>query len=149
MDLVKDNGYYNGTTIAYLSYAFIPRFIWPEKPWIVQGRWFALEIGQARLVEDRGVSNSINMTIPGELYLNFSWWGVVIGCLIAGFLFAGFWNSCGFWEDFNNITGGLFGFYLFFQGLGDIGPDLQIFVTLIAMYLLLLGISFLLKLFRA
>ena len=145
IDLTKRNGFYQGTTLSYLAYAFIPRFIWPNKPFIAQGRWFALEIGQARVVAGRGISNSINMTIAGELYLNYSWVGLVIGCVLAGFVFAGFWASCNFWQDYDNLIGSFFGFYLFFLGLGDIGPDLQIFVTLIAVYLILLVLSRLLR----
>ena len=143
--LTKENGFYNGKTLEYFSYVFIPRFLWKDKPSIAQGAWFAFEIGQGRLLDDR-LTNSINMTIPGELYLNYSWIGVAIGSFIVGVLFLMIWNSTQFWESKNNFTGGLLGFYLLFLGFGSIGPDLQIVVTLIAAYLSLFVVSRVLKL---
>ena len=141
-DLVGRNGYYDGSTLEYMAFAFIPRFIWPGKPIIAKGRWFALEIGQAIDYGGGVVNNSINMTIPGELYLNYSYLGLFIGCFIFGFLIAQFWNTTpGFWEDDDNLMGNFFGFYLLFLGLFSLGADLQAIVTVTAIYLLTLAAS--------
>ena len=137
-DLVEINGFYDGSTLEYLSYAFVPRFLWPEKPSIAKGAWFALEIGQAWVRPDGRITNSVNMTVPGELYLNFGWLGVLIGCLAFGGLLGVLWSCSGFWQSDANTLGAMFGFYLLWVAFG-LGADLQIVVTLIAVYLLFAG----------
>lgn len=140
VNLTETKGFYNGQTLNYLGFAFIPRFLWPEKPVIAQGVWFAFEIGQA-LKTETWYNNSINMTIPGEFYLNFGWAGVVVGCFLFGGFWALLWRSTGFWERPRDFLGKIWGFYLLFLGFFGLGADLQILVTLIAMYLLFLFIS--------
>lgn len=138
--VVEEDGFLQGATLDYLGYAFIPRFIWREKPEIAKGAWFALRIGQANLTRDGRIMNSINMTIPGELYLNFGWMGVLIGCLLFGAMMALLWSRTGFWERPHDVLGTAFGFYLLWLG-AFLGADLQILVTLIALYLLLLALG--------
>ena len=65
--LVERNGFYDGRTFAHLRYAFVPRVLWPEKPKIALGAWFAMEIGQAVATPDGWYNNSVNMTQAGEL----------------------------------------------------------------------------------
>ena len=72
-------GYYYGATLEYLSYAFIPRIIWPEKPLITPGQWFAEKIGRGSQISETQFSNSIDMSVAGELYLNFGWAGAIVG----------------------------------------------------------------------
>ena len=139
--LVERDGYRNGQTLDYLGYAFVPRFLWPEKPLIAKGAWFALEIGQAYTRPDGSITNAVAMTIPGELYLNFGWAGVLLGCLIHGAVFAVFWTRARFWEEPGNAFGSAFGFYLLWYAFG-LGADLQLIVTTLAMYLLFVGASF-------
>jgi hypothetical protein len=141
VDLTVNNGFYEGKTLSYFIYAFIPRFLWPEKPLIAKGRWFALEIGQAYEKEEGSVNNSINMTVPGEFYLNYAWFGLVIGCIVFGFFTALLWNTTKFWESENNIFGNIYGFYLLFMGLFSLGADLQVVITLIAVYLITFTLS--------
>jgi hypothetical protein len=136
--LVRRDGYRDGETLDYLGYAFIPRFLWPEKPIIAKGAWFAMEIGQAYMRRDGSISNSVAMTIPGELYLNFGWPGVVLGCLAYGMLLGVFWTRTGFWEDPDNAFGSAFGFFLLWTAFG-LGADLQLLITTTAVYLLLVG----------
>jgi hypothetical protein len=138
--LAKRDGFRNGQTLDYLGYAFIPRFLWPEKPAIAKGAWFALEIGQAHQRPDGRITNSVAMTIPGELYLNFGWPGVLLGCLVFGGLFAVFWTRTGFWQEPDNVFGSAFGFYLLWTAFG-LGADLQLVVTTTAVYLLFVGVS--------
>jgi hypothetical protein len=136
--LVRRDGYRDGETLDYLGYAFIPRFLWPEKPLIAKGAWFAMEIGQAYTRRDGSISNSVAMTIPGELYLNFGWPGVLLGCLLYGMLLGVFWTRTKFWEDPDNAFGSAFGFFLLWTAFG-LGADLQLLVTTTAVYLLLVG----------
>jgi hypothetical protein len=138
--LVEEDGFYRGATLEYLAYAFVPRFVWPDKPKIATGAWFALRIGQAWVLPDGRISNSVNMTIPGELYLNFGWPGVVGGCLIFGAMLGLLWTKTEFWRDRKNDVGAAFGCYLLWTALGATA-DLQIVVTLLAMYCAFAGIS--------
>ncbi|MEJ7810328.1 MAG: hypothetical protein WKG32_07925 [Gemmatimonadaceae bacterium] len=138
--VVEEDGFLGGETLEYLAYAFVPRALWPEKPLIAKGSWFAVRIGLAYRRADGRYSNSVNMTIPGELYLNFGWFGVVAGCSIFGGLLAALWTRTRFWTDPTNVPGGAFGFYLLSLGVG-LGADLQIIVTVIAMYLIFLAVG--------
>lgn len=132
--VVKEDGYYNGSTIAYLSYAFIPRFLWKEKPIIAQGVWFALRIGKAYVHEGGGANNSINMTSAGELYMNFGLMGVVAGMFIIGGICAYMWQISGFTDSVENVLGGMFGLYLFYLATSTFGIDLQFCVTMISYF---------------
>jgi hypothetical protein len=137
--LVQDQGYLHGETLDYLSYAFIPRFLWPDKPIIQKGAWFAFQIGLANVDSHGVIHNSINMTIPGELYLNYGWGGVWIGLTILGVLISALWRTTMFWSKPKNTLGSAFAFYLVWPWIGfSLGADLQILVTLIAVYLALL-----------
>ena len=134
--VVEEDGFYDGETLEYLGVAFIPRFLWPEKPLIAKGSWFALRIGQAYTAADGRPNNSVNMTVPGELYLNFGWLGVLLGAPLFGALLAVLWSRTDFWTDSQNTFGSAFGFFLFWFA-SWLGADLQLIVTLLAMYLLL------------
>jgi hypothetical protein len=145
--VVNEDGFLGGSTLEYLGFAFIPRFLWPEKPKIAKGAWWALRIGQANVWPDGTISNSVNMTIPGELYLNFGWVGVVGGCALFGILIAALWSRAYFWDGARNVTGSAFGFYLLWIWIAlSLGPDLQVIVTMIAMYLVLVAAGFALRL---
>jgi hypothetical protein len=137
--VAEEDGPYQGKTLEYLAYAWIPRFVWPEKPLIAKGSWFAYRIGQARLFNGR-ITNSVNMTIPGELYLNFGWLGAFLGLLGYGVLLAALWLTTRFWSRPSNVLGAAFGFYLIWTGM-IAGADLQIAVTLIATYLVFAAVS--------
>ena len=136
--IVEEDGHLGGETLEYLGYAFIPRVLWRDKPKIAKGAWFALRIGQARITEGGYITNSVNMTIPGELYLNYGWPGVVIGLAAFGWVLALLWDRAGFWRATSNTLGSAFGYYLLWVGL-TMAADLQIVVTLVAMYLLFIG----------
>jgi hypothetical protein len=135
--IVEEEGYLNGRTIEYLAYAFIPRFLWRDKPIIAKGQWFAARIGQGRYTSTGSVTNAVNMTVPGELYLNFGPVGAAVGCLLFGAMMAALWLPANFWSASENVLGAAFGFYLLWMALGQ-GPDLQIIVTLIAAYMIFL-----------
>jgi len=146
--VVREDGFLNGETLEYLPYAFIPRAIWPEKPTIAKGAWFALRIGQANVSRDGRISNSVNMTIPGELYLNFGWSGVLLGCWIFGTILGLLWSRTEFWSSSDNVLGSAYGFYLLWVWVGlTLGADLQILVTMIAVYVLFVGFRTLLGAF--
>ena len=136
--LAHQGGFLHGSTLGYLGFAFVPRLLWPAKPKIAKGAWFAYRIGEGFLRPDGTYNNSINMTVPGELYLNFGWSGVAVGSYLFGALLALLWSTSMFWTDDRNPLGTAFGFYLLWIGVSLVA-DLQIIVTLVAMYLLFLA----------
>lgn len=138
--LVEDRGHYNGIATLPLLVAFVPRFLWPEKPVIALGVWYALEIGAAVEVND-WFNNSVNMTIPGHLFLDFSWFGLVFGSFIVGLILKLLWDTIGFYQKRFNFLGVFFGVYLIMTAFLGLGADLQIIVTYFAFYLSLLFIS--------
>ena len=144
--IVDEDGFYNGGTLTYLTYAFVPRIIWPEKPKIERGSWFAVRIGQGRATEDGWFNNTINMTQAGELYLNFGSAGLWLGLPLYGALLAALWGTAGM-HDTRNALGGAWGFYLIFLTLGQFG-DLTILVTLLAMYIIFVSITAVRQLLR-
>lgn len=133
--LVDRNGFYNGEASLPILYALIPRALWPEKPAIELGAWYALEIGVATINSYGRANNSVNMSIPGELYLDFGWIGVVLGCMGCGSILALFWNAGEFMASPFNFTGALWGGYLLLFCMLGIGSDLQIFVTFTSTFL--------------
>lgn len=139
--LTRAKGFYEGTASAPLLAAFIPRFMWPDKPQIQLGAWFALEIGVASINELGRANNSINMTIPGQLFLDFGWIGLILGCFLFGGLLAVFWNAAHFNDSVYNITGTLWGGYMLLYAFSGMGADLQIAVSLISTYIAFLIIK--------
>lgn len=141
VSLVEKKGTYNGRASIPLLAALIPRFLWPDKPQIQLGAWFAFEIGAGTLTATGTVNNSVNMSIPGELYLDFGWVGLVIGCFLFGGILALFWNAGEFNQSAYNLPGALWGGYLLLYGIIGIGADLQIVVSLLSTYLVFLMIK--------
>jgi hypothetical protein len=134
--LTEINGFYNGKASIPLVTALVPRVLWPGKPAIRLGAWFAVEIGAGYINKDGIINNSVNMTIPGELYLDFGWIGIVAGCFLFGGLLAMFWNAAHFSVSAYNLTGIMWGGYLVQAGLGGYNSgDLQIIITFFSTYL--------------
>ncbi len=144
VDLYENNSKdYFKETIILLFTSLIPRFLWPEKPKIALGVWFALEIGQA-LKTETWYNNSINMTIPGHLFLGFGWVGMLLGSYLLGYLIKRFWLYADFMNP-NNLLGSMWGGYLMYLAIQGFGADLQIFITLFAIFLLFQVINFIIR----
>ncbi len=138
--LVKNKGFYGGQASAPILVALIPRFLWPDKPKIQIGAWFALEIG-AGYKNDLGIiNNSINMTVAGELYLDFGWIGVILGSIFFGAFISVLWNTTEFYSSEFNLSGIIFGGYLIMISIGSYA-DLQIVITLLSTYLIFYAIK--------
>ncbi len=136
--LTKERGFYNGDASFPLIAALVPKFLYKDKKVVQLGAWFAVEIGVATIGENGRANNNVNMSIPGELYLDFGWGGVAIGCLLFGALLALFWNASRFNESQYNLTGTLWGGYLLQCAIGTMGSDLQIAVSLTSTYIVFL-----------
>lgn len=133
--ITKDEGFFYGAASEPLVIAIIPRFLWPNKPKIALGQWFAIKTGTAFIDDANYANNSINMTIPGELYLDFGWIGVVLGCFFFGGFFVTLWNSVQFNESFYNFNGTVLGGYIIMLCLIGLAGDLQIVINYISFYL--------------
>jgi hypothetical protein len=144
--LTKEKGFYNGSVSQILLVALVPRFLWPDKPLIELGTWFALESGIGyKASKDVRVNTSLNMTIPGQIFLDFGWGGLIIGCILLGIFLSALWNATDFTDKKFNITGTVFGMYLLMDAALGVGADLQIAVTLLGTYLLLFLVKLVLK----
>lgn len=73
---------YGGTIWPAFSW-FVPRIIWPEKPVLSIGAWYAHEI----LGWDPSSRSEAAITLWGEAYLNFGIPGMIIAGLSMGMLF--------------------------------------------------------------
>lgn len=138
VNLVDANGLYKGKASAPLLIALIPRVLWPEKPLISLGSWFAFQIGQSPESDTFTYTNSIDMTIPGHLFLDFGWIWAILGCFLVGGLVSSIWNATGFYESPYNISGVILGGFIIITAFQGIGADLQITITLLAIYMIFL-----------
>lgn len=76
--------YWGGATYASLVGAFVPRFLWPDKPKKTLGFDFGHRYGY--LARD-DYSTTINLPFLIEFYANFGEMGVVVGMLLVGALY--------------------------------------------------------------
>lgn len=117
--ITHEDGFYNGETLAYLAYAFVPRLIWRDKPQIAPGQWFAERIGRGTRLDEGRFSNSVNMTLAGEFYLNFGWSGALAGLVLLGFTFAIIWPTTVLVAHPGNVVRQAFTAILLLQSFGS------------------------------
>ncbi len=90
---VERDGLRYGETMAYASYAFIPRLLWPDKPSVSKGSWFTVYLGFSP--REAEATTSTGITATGELYWNFGIVGVVLGMFFIGILIGAVWRLAG------------------------------------------------------
>jgi hypothetical protein len=140
-----EEGHYGGQTLEYLLYVFVPRMVWPDKPTITSAQWFAEKLGRGYHLAENRWSNAINMTIPGELYLNYGWLGVGFGLALLGWLYFVFWEATRFYQQESNPVGQGFSFALLAQAMFN-GSHVGGMVSLAVYYLLFLFLSWIFSL---
>ena len=87
--LVQDGGFLLGQGLGYVPSSFMPRVLWPSKPFSDRGQYFTARIGGAS--DASLATTSTGQTAAGELYWNFGWFGVFIGMYLLGAAISGFW----------------------------------------------------------
>jgi hypothetical protein len=90
---VERYGLRYGETMDYMAYAFIPRFLWPEKPYVSRGAWFSVYLGLGS--NEREATTATGQTAIGELYWNFGVPGVIFGMLVLGIAVGLLWRISG------------------------------------------------------
>jgi hypothetical protein len=90
---VERDGFRYGETMAYVSYAFIPRLLWPDKPSLSKSSWFTVYLGFSP--REAEATTATGITATGELYWNFGIIGVVSGMLFIGILIGAVWRLAG------------------------------------------------------
>lgn len=90
---VRKRGIRNGETMEILTYAFIPRVLYPGKPSVSRGTWFTYHLGFSDSEEESTTSTAI--TAIGEFYWNFGIPGVVAGMFTLGCMMGGLWRLTG------------------------------------------------------
>ena len=90
---VDRNGYQRGETMRYATYAFIPRFLWPDKPVLSRGAWFYAYVGGSP--RESEATSSLGITAVGELYWNFGLGGVLAGMFTIGCGYGLLWRIAG------------------------------------------------------
>jgi len=74
--------YERGDTLFMPAMAFfVPRFVWPDKPFFTMGRDFGVKFRVVHILDDK---TRIAVTVPGELYWNFDLPGIFLGMALWG-----------------------------------------------------------------
>lgn len=76
--------YYQGQTYRYLVYAWIPRFLWLDKPTVDANE----QIDVDYMLKHSGSTSNIGIGQLPEAYINFGLLGILIVMAIQGFVFA-------------------------------------------------------------
>lgn len=129
-EITEQSGFKYGSDLYYIAVALIPRILWPDKPYIPRGVYFAKTY--------LGLGNSVGMSIGGELYWNFGWIGIIIGYFLLGSVMGRLWNILGNYPV-NNLLN--FTFYFILLILSSAGAEFGSvfigFIQLIIMFLIL------------
>jgi len=71
-----------GGTLSQLLWFYIPRAIWSEKPFT-----YSWHFGKTYMGYTHYVGPFVAPTFVGELYINLSWVGIMVGSLLTGIIF--------------------------------------------------------------
>ena len=77
--------YQNGETYSYFLVAFIPRVLWPNKPTTgTANAFYAVTYGIT--TEEGAKTTTFGVSLLGEAFINFGWYGVVLIMLLQGLI---------------------------------------------------------------
>lgn len=72
---MSDSDHLGGISYTWWTFGWIPRALWPEKPAVDLGIYLKRTI----LGENSHSGGGINVTGPGEAFINFGWLGMLVG----------------------------------------------------------------------
>lgn len=90
---VNARGFLHGETMKPLTYAFIPRILWPQKPVVSRGTWFTAYLGFAGSAE--AATTNTATYAASEFYWNFGVAGVIVGMFLIGALLGTIYKGVG------------------------------------------------------
>lgn len=76
---MTEDQYLRGSSYMTWTFGWIPRALWPDKPAVDSGIYVKREI----LGYGANSPGGVNITGPGEAYLNFGWYGVLVGLVLG------------------------------------------------------------------
>ncbi len=86
--------YQYGKTYSFFLVSFIPRIVWPDKPLAGSANgYYALTYGVT--TEEGAKTTTFGVSILGEAFMNFGWYGVVLIMLVQGVLIGAMQHSFG------------------------------------------------------
>ena len=132
--------YQYGATYSYFAVALIPRALWPEKPLTGNANnFFAVTYG---ISTEEGVkTTTFGMSLLGEAYINFGWFGIVLVMFFQGLIIGLCKYMFGEWTSGPGAQAVFLAFFVFFlNGIGSSAEILfgNILQNLLFGYLLLL-----------
>lgn len=120
--------------------ALVPRFLYPSKPLITPGEWFAEKLGRGQQTED-GFSNAINLTPAGHFFVSYGWAGATLGLALQFLLMRMIWRLT-FGADRQFDVGDAAIGFLAFRHSFFIGSSGTVVFTLLSILLVALASEF-------
>ena len=77
--------YQYGETYSYFLVAFIPRVLWPDKPTAGNANGF-FGVTYGITTEEGAKTTAFGVSLLGEAFINFGWYGVVLIMLLQGII---------------------------------------------------------------
>jgi len=136
---VREYGLQMGDTMDYITYAFVPRLIWPDKPNVSRGAWFTAYLGFSSSEEESTTSTGITAT--GELYWNFGVTGVIAGMFFLGICIGGLWRMAG--TDPRNKPVHMILYCMIMLTMPDMPEAVTVFVSIVINFLIFQTLFFL------
>jgi hypothetical protein len=132
--------YQYGGTYSYFLVAFIPRVLWPDKPTAGNANaFFAVTYGITS--EEGAKTTTFGVSLLGEAFINFGWYGVVLIMLLQGTIISVLEHIFGGSRSGPGGQAVFIAFFVFFlNGIGSSAEILfgNIFQNLLCGYFLLL-----------
>jgi hypothetical protein len=121
----------HGSTLLVTALGFIPRSVWPEKP-VGIGKELTKYVVGPLYTPTYGYS--VAPTVPADLYLNFGWFGIVLGGLGLGLICRAVtsYAVAGLQEGRQVVASRVLVPAAFVMGLGELRGDMA---TMLAFYI--------------
>lgn len=136
---VRSSGHAKDDFVQRYLIGIVPRILWPDKPVVTRGDWFAKYTGIIKEDEESGMS--LGISAIGDWYWVFGLGGVIMGMLGIGMAFGYLWRMAGE-NPLSRPLGLLLYCNLFFSMIDQ--PDVVTVLVSITLHILLFKGLFLL-----